>query len=305
MDDKIFDATQRISSNSFNTLIRQAKKLPPSLILLIGPPELIGRQWVLEQGEFTLGRSLNAQIQINDPSLSRSHARLIISNQSVSLEDLDSTNGTAIEGNALTKSQPANLQDNNYIQVGNVIFKYLEEGNIDSVASQQSFRRAQYDGLTDSYNKRAFLEMIPCTFLRAKTNKLSLSMIVFDLDQFKILNDTYGHHTGDQVLKNVVALIKTQLRPSDFLARYGGEEFIVVLSDTDLQKAMEVAERLRTIIHNQELLINQQLIKTAISLGTAELRPAIKTWEELFETCDKALYQAKQQGRNQSVTIQT
>jgi diguanylate cyclase len=133
-------------------------------------------------------------------------------------------------------------------------------------------------------------------FLRYKTD---FSLILFDIDHFKHVNDQYGHATGDRCLIEIISRVKPIIRETDFLARYGGEEFIVLLPETNGKNAQIAAEKLRTVIENIEFLHKGDLVKITISAGVSQAKPEDQDYETLFGRTDQALYQAKNSGRNQ------
>ena len=121
--------------------------------------------------------------------------------------------------------------------------------------------------------------------------------MMIDIDFFKKVNDTYGHASGDEVLRTVASIIKAQLRESDIPARYGGEEFAVLLPYTHIDEAKIVGERLRKAVEEASIQLDKLNINVTISMGLAELTPDL-SGEELFKLADKALYEAKESGRN-------
>ena len=155
------------------------------------------------------------------------------------------------------------------------------------------------DGLTKVLNRRYWEEQLKQEIHRAQRYQHPLSLMLFDLDKFKDLNDKYGHLGGDFVLIELSSFIGSLLRDSDLLGRYGGEEFAIVLPDTPLQGAMEVAERIRKAVSDHPMLFNQQTIRATISMGVAELDPQIHLLhDDLIREADIALYNAKRSGRN-------
>lgn len=168
------------------------------------------------------------------------------------------------------------------------------------------------DGLTSAYNRRYIDERLSDEIDRCLRNKTDLACLFIDVDFFKEVNDNYGHQVGDTVLVNLVFLMTEQVRSSDIVARYGGEEFAVILPDTGIQVAHEVAERIRKGVEQQSLDVDGNTLKTTVSIGLASLSQVIlqlgkhkKDHQQLdkllLSKADEALYQAKQTGRNQVV----
>ena len=177
---------------------------------------------------------------------------------------------------------------------------------------QRTLELGYQDGLTNAYNRRYFDERLKHEIDRCTRNKTDLVCLFIDIDYFKKINDTHGHQVGDAVLVRLVALMREQVRSSDIVARYGGEEFAVILPDTGIQIAHEVAERIRAQVEKHELIINEHELKTTVSIGLASLRQLKhhagknkidqKNLDKmLLGKADEALYQAKQTGRNQVV----
>jgi diguanylate cyclase (GGDEF)-like protein len=165
------------------------------------------------------------------------------------------------------------------------------------------------DGLTGVQNRRYFEHRCPIEVSQAKRQQQSLACMFLDIDKFKRINDTYGHPTGDEILRDVAAIIQTQLRASDTISRYGGEEFVVLLPQTAGQHAQEIAERIRSAIANKNFLAcNKEQVAVTISIGLSMLPhntgcSDIKLLAiNLIASADKALYQAKHSGRNRVVS---
>ena len=154
------------------------------------------------------------------------------------------------------------------------------------------------DGLTQIYNRKHWEESLEQEFSRAHRYSHSLSLIMFDLDHFKLLNDTYGHQGGDKVLIEIASLITSLLRLGDIFGRYGGEEFAVILPETSLKGAADVAERLRKAICETPIVFLDKTINTSVSIGVAEITEKDNSYEDLISNADMALYKAKTLGRN-------
>lgn len=165
--------------------------------------------------------------------------------------------------------------------------------------NRQLQEMANRDGLTGLYNHRYFHEQLSQDFLRAKRYHENLSCILFDIDFFKKFNDTYGHQTGDVVLKGLASVIQRATRESDLAARYGGEEFAIILYHTDGPAAYQAGERLRTMVESHEIQDDSNVLRVTISVGVATFpHEKIHDSKDLIEHTDQALYKAKDNGRN-------
>jgi diguanylate cyclase len=138
---------------------------------------------------------------------------------------------------------------------------------------------------------------------RSERKNLPLCVAVLDLDNFKRLNDTYGHQAGDEALVHLARVIKKTLRPTDIVARYGGEEFVCVFSETDLVPAVEVMKRLQRELTKRFFLHNNERLLITFSAGVAR-RDREESQESLIARADKAMYQAKLQGKNRVVAAE-
>lgn len=156
---------------------------------------------------------------------------------------------------------------------------------------------ADYDVLTECYNRRKILEIASLYLKKAKRYQQDLAVLVFDLDHFKQVNDTFGHAVGDCILSGFVSRVNAELRKPDELGRLGGEEFVAILPDTSAVSALALAERIRCKIADwyPEQLAGQQLTS---SIGIAGFSLSLQSLDELMAAADHALYQAKANGRN-------
>ena len=165
--------------------------------------------------------------------------------------------------------------------------------------NRQLQEMANRDGLTGLYNHRYFHEQLSKDFLRARRYHEFLSCVLLDIDYFKKFNDTYGHQTGDVVLSTLARVIEDSIRDSDLAARYGGEEFALILYHTDGPGAFHVAERLRQTVESHEVRDKDNVLHVTISVGVSTFpSEKIRDSKELIECADKALYKAKENGRN-------
>ncbi|MCJ7622289.1 MAG: sensor domain-containing diguanylate cyclase, partial [Anaerolineaceae bacterium] len=163
-------------------------------------------------------------------------------------------------------------------------------------------RLAITDSLTGWYNRRYFFELAEIEFERSLRYQHPLSIIIFDLDHFKNVNDEYGHLVGDQVLQTVTRRIQNVLRRPDIWGRYGGEEFIILLPVTDIDPAAQVAERIRAVIADEPIETEKGALSVTISVGAASIYGQITLMvDSLLDMADQALFAAKSGGRNRVV----
>lgn len=170
----------------------------------------------------------------------------------------------------------------------------LEEANKKLAALSKT------DHLTQLNNRGAWEGYLEREFKRAKRSQLTCSVVMFDIDHFKKVNDTYGHQAGDEVIRRTSALLKETIRLTDIAGRYGGEEFGIILVDTDADNALIFTERLRQRIENETVEFENYKINFTVSLGISEITEYCETYQEWLEQADKALYFCKESGRNQS-----
>jgi len=274
-------------------------KSTPYLIVLAGSS--VGRLVRLEPGEMTLGRGSECDIPLDDDGVSRTHARLTCTDEGlVTISDLGSTNGTWVEGK---KIRFHTLADGERIQIGGAnILKYGVGDSVEEQFVSQLYESATKDGLTGAYNKRFFLERLREEFAWHERHKQPMALIMFDIDHFKKINDTYGHPVGDFILKQLSLFCMRHCRTEDVFARYGGEEFAVILRQTSAVSGLVMAERMRETV--QSLAFEYpgkdgvQKIKVTISGGIAEWDKSMETPGALVEKADAYLYEAKRTGRN-------
>lgn len=163
----------------------------------------------------------------------------------------------------------------------------------------EALKMAYTDLLTKVSNRAAFFDCLQREIKRSHRAGLELSLIFLDLDHFKAINDNYGHECGDLVLSSVASWLKDSVRGSDAVFRYGGEEFVVILSDTGQDEAAVISERIRTDIESHTLAYGMEILNITASLGVSSYCEN-DTSSDLIKRADKAMYRAKNQGRNQS-----
>ncbi len=172
-------------------------------------------------------------------------------------------------------------------------------------ANQKLKQMAITDDLTNCYNRRYILGHMTDEIAVAFRYKIPFSIMILDIDEFKLINDTYGHLAGDDVLRGVVSAVKKNLRRSDIVSRFGGEEFIIYAPHTDRPGALSLAEKIRVTVENHSTRVSQYYLNVTISIGlisfndwSVEDCPLEKILEDLLAKADKALYRAKAKGRN-------
>nr|WP_283108236.1 GGDEF domain-containing protein [Shewanella electrodiphila] len=168
------------------------------------------------------------------------------------------------------------------------------------VQSRRFFkRRSQTDYMTGISNRRYTMEQGNKLFALAKKRNEPLAVIIFDIDKFKIINDTYGHAVGDLAIKATASKARHWFKKSDILGRIGGEEFLLILPNTDLDQAVEVAERLRISIEQHQFKFNDITLEFTISLGVSIKHDDSDNLAQMIKAADAGLYKAKNSGRNQ------
>jgi len=167
---------------------------------------------------------------------------------------------------------------------------------------QELAHMASADPLTGQLNRRAFLESLEREWHRAMRYKTELSLLMFDLDRFKSINDTYGHDTGDQVIRGFCELVRSSLRDIDVFGRWGGEEFIAALPHADLRSARSIAERIRETFSSRRFeAAGFKAFTVTVSIGLSDIRGGRISLQQMIKDADNALYEAKNAGRNQVV----
>lgn len=255
----------------------------------------LGKKFNLDNPSLIIGRSSKCDVQIDQESVSRNHCKLINTGKSVLVRDLGSTNGTYVNDDPVDEHV---LRDGDLIKVGRTIFKFLTGGNIENAYHEEIYRLTTVDGLTQIYNKRYFMEVLEREISRSHRYGRELSLIMFDIDHFKNVNDTYGHLAGDHVLKHLASVIKQRIRREDIMARYGGEEFAIILPEIDSYNSRQFAEKIRRLVEKTVFKFEDTVIPVTISIGVATSNADTNAPEEFIKIADENLYEAKRRGRN-------
>ena len=280
------------------------RDLKPALVFLSG--ELIAVPIPLEREEVILGRALEADVRINDTLVSRQHARITAtpSESRVAMEyvlhDLDSRNGTFINGRRVKREK---LENGDKITVGDTILRFDLLDEIDREYQRQIHRLISHDDLTGLLSSRSFFSELRREAGRAKAEERPFCVLMMDGDNFKGVNDKFGHLTGSRTLEEIGFSITTNLRSGDAAARFGGDEFAAFLLDADLAQGIVGAERIRESIEEYDFSVvrkgaARETHNITVSIGVASFPSDSSDPIELVEMADSALYRAKRSGRN-------
>lgn len=288
------DKTIRTTTRDLSNVEEQSRKA--NFVVLAGQD--IGRKYDVEKAETYIGRNESCEIYIDDEDVSRVHAKVTTEGDYVFIQDLGSTNGTLING---TKVQRHKLQDGDRVQIGNLtVLKFNFVDEMEDSFNEQLYNAANKDYLTQIYNKKYFLDRLKMEFSYSRRHNNPLSLMIFDLDNFKKINDTYGHLAGDQILKQFAHEINFIKRHEDLFARYGGEEFVLLLRGTSLDAAIILGEKIRKRIEEHSFKIDKKIINITTSIGVGAFEHNnLEDYQQLMDTTDQLLYQAKEKGRNQ------
>jgi len=258
--------------------------------------ETIGRRYALADvaPAAILGRDPEAPLSIDDDSVSRQHCEFQREPEGWYVQDLGSTNGTYVAGEPVTR---ALLNDGDHVKVGSTILKYLSTANVEAAYYEEIYRMAIFDGLTQIHNRRYFEEFTEREISRCKRHGRPLSLLLFDVDHFKRINDEHGHLTGDHVLRTLAARITGRIRKEELFARYAGDEFIIVLPESLVTEAEKFAGAVLDLVGDEPFDFDGETIDVSISIGVGGLGEDIETPAQLVKAADDALYRAKRGGR--------
>ena len=264
------------------------------LVVIYGPD--LGRKFAMSDQSLTVGRVDGCDIQLEEKEVSRNHCKIVCRKGEVSIHDLGSTNGTFVDDKLV---EVATLQSGSLVRIGGNILKFLASGNLESTYHEELFNLTTKDGLTNTHNKRFLLDSLAREVGRAKRYGRPLSMMMLDIDHFKLVNDVFGHLAGDHVLKQLVLAITEHVREQDIMARFGDEEFVIILPEIGFGGAMTCAEKVRRLVEETRFIYDGSKIPVNISIGVVASRNGTHDAEDMLRIVDANLYEAKRRGRNQ------
>lgn len=257
-----------------------------------------GTVFKLPRGLAMLGRAQEAEVRLLDDGVSRHHARLEQEGREVWIADLDSRNGTFVNSGRLEGR--VKLVDGDKVQVGRgTVLRFAYHDAIDDSFHEQLLSSALRDPLTGLFNKRYLMDRLDSELKFARRHETALSLLMLDIDHFKVLNDTHGHLAGDAVLANLATVLLGAVRNEDVVARFGGEELVVVLRAIALDTAHQLGERLRKLIEASITMHHGTELRATTSIGVAGFPVhRAESVDAFVEAVDQALYRAKHAGRN-------
>ncbi len=263
-----------------------------------------GQVFPLVDRELIIGRGRECGVRIDDVGISRRHTRIVRTDDGgFFVEDLGSTNGTFVTGRRVTREA---LGTGDRIQLGpNVVLRFAFLDATEEELARALYEASTRDALTRTFNRKHFTERLVSEVAYGVRHETRVSVLIFDLDHFKKINDTHGHLAGDVVLRIVAAQVMKTIRIEDLLARYGGEEFVILVRGIEQEKAGVFGDRVRRAVERLEIPWEGKILRATISVGVASLeeRQSDPTGEAILSLADERLYRAKDAGRNRVCAI--
>ena len=269
-----------------------------SITIISGPRTGLSLQ--LEANtDITLGRSPDAGIQIADTGISRVHMRTYFDGTHVIIEDLNSANGSFVNGTKLTGK--LEIKNGDQVSIGvSTVLKFSLNNQLDAEYKDYIEEQLSKDILTKAYNRKAFAHFLNSAYLAAKRDVSSLCLFMIDVDNFKTINDSYGHQVGDKILKYIADKLIQTVRSTDIVCRYGGDEFSIICPNIDSLSGLQLAEQVRNKVEAMTFTVGDKDVNTTLSIGVSNYPDnKIQCVSQFIAYADKAMYQAKRKGRNQ------
>lgn len=268
----------------------------PCLVMIQG--DFVGQVYDLSEDVTMIGRSDDVHLVISDISVSRRHAMIVNRMGVFHISDFDSTNGTLLNREPVSAATP--LKEGDKITVGNVAFKFTFQDEDDTSYHEMLRNMAIEDGLTGIFNRRYFIDAVEKEFEYTRRNQSALAIVLFDIDDFKAVNDAHGHAAGDFVLKNIADLLVREARGYDIFARYGGEEFAFLMRGASREAAQALAERVRNTVKKATLNYEGEQLRVTISMGISfwEGKEKLAGPDALVQLADQQMYEAKRSGKD-------
>jgi diguanylate cyclase (GGDEF)-like protein len=285
---------------------KQKTKLNIILTVIQGSETDFGKTYSFTQDCIRIGRdqkkeATEVNVAVNDLKVSKVHCEISAIKtddlEQIVIKDLESTNGTYVNGEMIRQRI---LTSGDKISIGETILRFSYNDEIEEEYHSRLFTFAATDALTGLYNRRYILNELENQYKIAKRNERTFSVVIIDIDDFKQVNDKFGHPAGDEFLKKFAFVIHHCLREQDIPGRVGGEEFLIILPETSIDGAFRLANRIRERIQKTELIYEGSSIKTTISAGVSQHEFNTDS-QTLFQLADHALYKAKQSGKNMVV----
>jgi diguanylate cyclase (GGDEF)-like protein len=294
MSDDFLESTQEVTvTTSRDALVSKATRSTGKAMLIVLVGGRRGERAILGEKKFVLGRGSSADLVIESDAVSRAHAYIELRDGRHWLVDNDSTNGSYVNYGRIKERM---LHDGDQIQIGHAMMKYLSGDNIETAYHEEFRRLARRDALTGALNRTTYEEEVRVALATAERKARDVSLILFDLDHFKKINDTHGHTAGDLVLSHVGEKMRGLILEPHLFARVGGEEFAVLYHDGRLLAEAE-AERIREAIEAIVVDYDGTRIPVTASFGVAQFLPG-QSASDLYDEADAKLYAAKKAGRN-------
>ncbi len=297
-DDVTFDTSTTIHTEGGTSGV--AERELPLLVVMHG--SLLGMTYQIDDEPLVIGRSSTCGVPLDDDNASRQHVKLTRDGDRVTLRDLDSTNGTYVNAEKVVEVE---LKDGDLIQVGGALFKFLRSSAVESAFFGQMYALATTDFLTGIFNRQHIISKLEQEFARALRYKRPLSVILYDIDRFKQINDKLGHLEGDQLLMDSAKLVQESIRKHDIFGRLGGDEFLIICPETPAEQMITLAERLTRKLNISHFRLKERSVKYSISVGIAGLGEKTRTPADLIKLADRALYQSKGHGGNCVTLLQS